>query len=67
MAKEINEVILKITGSASIPNEEYETGDDVGIILQGKVVKVELADTQSEGKNNKIIKVKIITAEIKKI
>ncbi len=41
MQKEINETILKITGSASIPNEEYETGEDVEITLQGNVVKWE--------------------------
>lgn len=65
MAKEINETILRITGSASIPSAEYETGDDMEIVVKGSIVKVELADTQSEGTNNKIIKVKIITAEIK--
>ena len=54
---EINEKILKITGSASLPRE-IEFGQDVEITLRGSLVKTELKDNQ-DGTFDKIFKVKI--------
>jgi hypothetical protein len=64
MERKINENILKITGSANIESQNWQNGDEVEIKIKGSVVKTELCDTQEEESDNKVFKVKIITAEI---
>lgn len=63
MTKEINEKIIKITGSGCIDKElELELGDDIDILIKGNVVKIEDSDNQ-DGTYDKIMKIKIITVE----
>jgi hypothetical protein len=63
MERKINENILRITGSASIEPQEWQNGDEVEVKIRGSIVKCELCDTQ-EGSDDKVFKVKMITAEI---
>ena len=59
---EVNENILKITGSASLP-EKLDLSKDYKLMIEGSVYKVEYSDNQ-DGTLNRIHKLKLITGEI---
>lgn len=62
---EINEKILIITGSASLPPDiEMEVDDDKEVIIKGSVVDIRTPSNQNGTVNKKYI-IKILSAEIK--
>ena len=54
---EINEKILRITGSVSL-EKEIKFGEDIEIIVRGALVKTELKDN-NDGTFDKVYKVKM--------
>ncbi|HEY0087294.1 MAG TPA: hypothetical protein VGB37_00530 [Candidatus Lokiarchaeia archaeon] len=62
--KPINEKIIKISGSVSVPlNTEIEISEDKAILIKGACVKTEDRDN-NDGTINKVYVIKAITGEI---
>lgn len=61
MEKSINEKILKIRGSVSLPpDKEFELGEDVEVVVCGSVIQIETKDN-FDGTFDKIFILKMET------
>ena len=58
--KEINEKLVRFIGKACIEEDLGELGDDVILIINGNILKVEHIDNCDETQD-KIFKIKLIT------
>ena len=60
--KPINEHLIQLTGKANIKPKDYETGEDVILIVKGSIYNIVRSDNH-DGTDDLIIKIKAIDVQ----